>query len=570
MIGAYAAISLARKSLEKGVEFDYQTRFISALGSDRNPDAYKSVQAGLYGIKDAPADVNELAKALRVLQQTGVDAASGLGLLPTVISASVLGETTMKTATEDLVGVLEVFNLHAKNPTHLASNFKAAGDVMAFVAQETKANLHDVAAGLQGVTGVAEQYGVKLTTAAAAQAMLGKQGIVGQRAGTYSRSMFESLYVPTSGKAEKAFESLGFDMFDKKTGEVKDNLQGILELVEKIKKYDPKSQAKLIDTIFPTWGAKQFRAIFNDVEAFKVAVAEAGQQTGLLARQQEELSKSTKVQLQQLGAEYSNLLTKAFDDQSLAAPISELRKALSDGGLQNLLTSLVGGLVNLATWAANNVDSILNVAKALATWGVFQILSGTVGTLTRALSFLGPMVVTAASAMAGGGSAVAAFAAVATGAASSMIGALGPLTIAIGVAGAAWYLFRDRTNEALDESAKKVSTSTASMIKDLNAFNLVAGKLNANTVRARADAAYGSVERTWEELQKDRANVAKRYGLDLKDLTGDFDTGAMARKASSQYNVYPVLDALKKKNVEAAKERDAALGLLALAKKTEN
>ena len=598
MIGAYAAVSVARQSVEKGIEFDYQTKFVAALGQDRSPDAYKTIQSGLLGIKDAPADVNELGRALRVLQQTGVESANGLGLLPTVIAAATLGETTMKTATEDLVGVLEVFNLHSKDPVEMANNFKSSGDIMAYVAQETKANLHDVAAGLQGVTGVAEQYGVKLETAAAAQAMLGKQGIVGQRAGTYSRSMFESLYVPTSQKAEKAFDTIGFSMFDKKTGEVKDNLQGIVELVNKIKEYDPKSQAKLIDTIFPTWGAKQFRAIFNDLDGFNARVAEAGQQTGLLKRQQEELSNSTKYQLQQLGADYSNLLVKAFDDQSLAEPIKELRRVLADGDLQGLLTSTVKGLIDLATWAANNAENIINVGKALATWGVFQMLSGTVGMLTRALALLGPVVVTTASALAGGGSAIAAFAAISTGAASAVgggtglaaalkllpgwlgaslsplaavAGALGPLTIAIGVAGAAWYLFRDRTNEAMDQSSAKVKSSTESMIKDLNDFNNSVGKLNTGTVRGRADAAFSAVEGTWNELGNDRKSAASRFGLNVKDVTGDFDVNAVASKATgSKYNIYPVLDALKKKNNEAAAQRQAAMGLLALAKKSED
>ncbi|UCV26803.1 phage tail tape measure protein [Ferribacterium limneticum] len=523
MIGAYAAVTAARKSMKEGVEFDYQSRYIAAIGDDKSPDAYKQVQAGLEGVKDAPASVNELAAALRTLQQTGVEASQGLGLLPTIIAASTMGETTMKTATEDLVGVLEVFNLHSEDPNRLAANFRGAGDVLAYVAQETKANLHDVATSMQGVTGVAEQYGVKMETAAAAIAMLGKQGIVGSKAGTYTRSMMESLYVPTSAKAEKVTKEIDFSMFDK-AGNVKDNLQGILELVNKLKEYDPKSQATMIDSMFNAWGAKAFRGIFNDVQGFIDKQKEAGEQAGLLAKQNEAMTKSTSYQLQQLGADWDNLFTKAGSgNELLAEPIKALRDALKDPATVESLKSIVTELVKLGAFAAQNVDGILMIVKAIAALAVGQAAAGAVTLLGTALTAAaGPFAAMTAAGMAATG----AMGPLLTGTAGLRIAMAGlpavlagvtlPLTLIVGAAaaaGAAFYLFRDRTYEAVDGIKTKVEGLAESVQKSLADVMRDLATMSTASVKSAVTNAGSSLATINDQLSTQKGLIKRKYGL---------------------------------------------------------
>jgi lambda family phage tail tape measure protein len=224
--------------------------------------------------------------------------------------------------------------------------------------------------------------------------------------------------------------------------------------------------------------------------------------------------------------------------------------AVAAGGWIALRAAMIGA----AVWTS--VSTAL-AGATLATQTLGAVAAGTATTLTGSTGIL------AAARMLPGVLGAAGASLIAT------TGLLAPLAIAIGAAGAAWYLFRDRTEETMNQSTAKVRTSTQEMISDLRKFQAEAGKLNAGTVRSRADAAFSATEGTWESLAKDRKEAAKRFGLSERDLTGDFNEYALAAKATSTYNIFPVLDAIKKKSAEAAAQREAALGLLKLAKKAE-
>ena len=534
MIGAYAAISVARKSLEEGIQFDYSAHFIAALGGFEG--SVNRVKDSLLGIKDAPANVNELANAMRVLQQTGIEASYGVSLLPTVISAATLGETDMKTATEDLVGVLEVFNLHSQDPEILAENFRKAGDVMAFAAQETKANLHQVAQSLQNVTGVAEQYKISLETVTAAQIMLGKQGIVGPRAGTYTRSMFESIYVPISKKAEEIHKLLDFSAFDAKTGEVRKDLEVIVELVGKLQKYDPQSQARLVEGMTNTWGAKQLRAILNDLPGFLKLQAEAGEQSGRLQKQTEKLTESVAYQLKQLKADYDNLLTSAFtNNEGLAAPIEKLREALARPETLALLTDLVTGIVNLGTALVNLGGPIADVVKALATFAVFKVVQAGAVALVGSLVSLGGAIGTVANLVMGGGTLAGGLTALASGPFAVLMGALA-------AAGAAWYMFRDRARDAMVEiesdtvtMAVRVSETLAKVMRNYGEMSAAAIKSEVMSAESNVDQLNRKAEAAAKLMKKYNINSALEASRFIETSTTTNSTGEVYTKDGNAY-----------------------------------
>ena len=548
MAGAYATVSGVRKSIESGIEFDYQTRFVATVGDDPNPNAYKGIQQGLLGIKDAPANVNELAGALRVLAQTGVDAATGIETLPTVIAAATLGEVSMKTASEDLIGVLEVFNLRGKDTEEFSKNFSRAGDVMAYVAKSTKANLHDVATTLQGVTGVAEQYGVALETAAAAAAMLGKQGIVASRAGTYQRQMWEEMYIPKSGGAKQAAKELDFTMFDK-SGNLKDNLQGLVELVEKLHKYNPESQAKLINEMFSIRGGKQFRAIFNDLEEFKKQLEEAKNSTGLLEKAQSSLAQSTSYQLQQLKADFDNLLTKSWDgNATLAEPIQKLRDVLKDPELVGGLRTIIAGVTDFIALVGGNAGTLLKFGEAMALmWGGSKVIGG-LSLIKTGFTGLLPVLVEFGAKAKGLSGVIPNFAAPASGigalrlALAGIPGAIGAAITAFGgwpmvllAAGSAMYAFRDKTAEAMESGAASINTFAKNAKKDL--AEIVADLRNVSLELSRSRLSGKEKELSVQKgALREQLETAKKKGWfkdlgDAQELVNrhDFDDPMMAQ-----------------------------------------
>ena len=548
MAGAYATVSGVRKSIESGIEFDYQTRFVATVGDDPNPNAYKGIQQGLLGIKDAPANVNELAGALRVLAQTGVDAATGIETLPTVIAAATLGEVSMKTASEDLIGVLEVFNLRGKDTEEFSKNFSRAGDVMAYVAKSTKANLHDVATTLQGVTGVAEQYGVALETAAAAAAMLGKQGIVASRAGTYQRQMWEEMYIPKSGGAKQAAKELDFTMFDK-SGNLKDNLQGLVELVEKLHKYNPESQAKLINEMFSIRGGKQFRAIFNDLEEFKKQLEEAKNSTGLLEKAQSSLAQSTSYQLQQLKADFDNLLTKSWDgNATLAEPIQKLRDVLKDPELVGGLRTIIAGVTDFIALVGGNAGTLLKFGEAMALmWGGSKVIGG-LSLIKTGFTGLLPVLAEFGAKAKGLSGVIPNFAAPASGigalrlALAGIPGAIGAAITAFGgwpmvllAAGSAMYAFRDKTAEAMESGAASINTFAKNAKKDL--AEIVADLRNVSLELSRSRLSGKEKELSVQKgALREQLETAKKKGWfkdlgDAQELVNrhDFDDPMMAQ-----------------------------------------
>lgn len=583
MVSAYAAVSAFRKAATEGIRFDYQTQFISALGGDRALSA-QNIQDQLLSIQGSPANVNELATSLRVLQQTGIDAAEGMGLLKTVISASTLGETSLKVAAEDIVGVLEVFNLHSEDPLQLASNFRKAGDVLAYVAQETKANLHDVAAGMQAATGISSQYNISLEKVAATAAVLGKQGIVGSKSGTFIRNFVEELYQPRSDKSRKALAELGVNAYDDK-GQAKEYVSLIKELIDKLKEYKSVARDAFVADIFGERGKKPFRGIMQDFDGFLEKIREAEAANGLLEKQTSKLAETTQYQLQQLKADYDNLFIKTWSDDSLAAPIQALRDAIGSADLQQLFRSIVQAVVELGTALANNIDSVVMFGKGLATWLAFQTLHGSVAMLARGIGLLGPAIGAVVTAIGGGSLAVQSFSAVAAGAASSLAGktgivgalgtvspilgavasALGGVTIALGVAGVAWYLFRDRTAEALEDSTLRLRSYGREVAQILSGIE----QLPAAAARTAAERAAGGLDSKHSELREEQARIAKRYGLNKNDLVGDFNTYELANKATSSYNIYEVLGTLKAKNKEYATTRDQVLAGLRTASAKE-
>jgi len=385
--------------------------------------------------------------------------------------------------------------------------------------------------------------------------------------------MFESLYVPTSQKAERAFDTIGFSMFDKKTGEVKNNLKGILELVEKVKQYDPKSQAKLIDTIFPTWGAKQFRAIFNDVDAFKERVTEAGQQTGLLQRQQEELSKSTQYQLQQLKASFDNLFTQAWvDNEMLAGPIKALNEVLKDPTTIQSLKELVSLVVRLGATVAENAGTILIMAKALGALAVGQVaatamsLLGTAaGGAGIALARFGSTAMAAAGVMGPALTATASLKGIVAGLAPALLTIPTPLTLvvaAIATAGAAWYLFRDRTSEALQQSIDKVREFSREAIKSIDEVSSKIGQQSAATSLAQLKPAESKLTGVNSELFDSRQKLKSDFGLTNEDQIWKSaysnDVSKTEREAANAYvQKLSERDTLAKKYYKAREDAEA-------------
>ena len=371
MVAATAATLAVKRSFELGVEFEYQTRFAAALGdTTESVDALQdTLKTGLMeASKTAYGSAVELANGLRIMQQAGYDAALAINSIGVVSQAALVGESDMKTAAEDLVAVLEIFGMHSNDPTVLARNFKYAGDVMAYVAKETRANLRDVASSFQNVIGVSEAYNVKIETVAALTEKLGKAGIVAGRAGTFIRNFFDNaLGVPTE-KAKGILKSIGVEAFDFSKD---DPVEWMDRLKSKVQEFDAISQTAIENGLFTDRGIKVWRAYIAEAESLAEATKRIGDASkGALQEVSDNVRKAVKVEFKEAFDALDDSLTQAFSnaEEGTSRLANALKEAFTDPALISAIATVTEMLANAAASALefiNRRGGIVNLPTAI-------------------------------------------------------------------------------------------------------------------------------------------------------------------------------------------------------------
>lgn len=378
MAAAYAVTQTVRQSFTKGLEFEYQTHFTSAVSNEGySPENVERIRAGLYTASDLEgvyASALELSKGLRVMQQAGLDASVALDSIGTAAKVALIGESDLKTASEDLVGVLDIFGMHSDQPKVLASNFQRAGDVMAYVANETKANMHDVAESFKNVIGVTEAYGAQLDTVAALTEKFGKAGVVGPKAGTFTRNFLDEALGLGTKKSQGIREALGLEQFDKSKHDVE---QYIDSLVKKLRELNATSQTAAIEGMFGERGQRLIRIMIGDMETLAEAADRVGEKSiGMADQVAKTLGKDTKIMFQRVAADFDNALSQAFAGssgalQDLARAMSQLFKSED---FQNSLKSVVNNLAEFGQWIVRTDNSLVILTGSALTF--FSILRG--------------------------------------------------------------------------------------------------------------------------------------------------------------------------------------------------
>ena len=371
MVAATAATLAVKRSFELGVEFEYQTRFAASLGD--TAESVDALQATLRGglmeaSKSAYGSAVELAGGLRIMQQAGYDAALAIKSIGVVSQAALVGESDMKTTAEDLVAVLEIFGMHSEDPDILARNFKYAGDVMAWVAKETRANLRDVASSFQNVIGVSEAYGVKIETVAALTEKLGKAGIVAGRAGTFIRNFFDNALGAPTEKAKGILDSIGMKLFDFSKD---DPVEWMDKLKKKVQEFDAVSQTAIENGLFTDRGVKVWRVYISEAESLSEATKRIGESSrGALQEVSDNVRKAVKVEFKEAFDALDDSLTQAFSnaEEGTGRLARALKDAFTDPALISAIATVTEMLANAAASALefiNKRGGIVNLPTAL-------------------------------------------------------------------------------------------------------------------------------------------------------------------------------------------------------------
>lgn len=208
-VTAFAGGAVVRAIARVGMEYQDSLNLFQAVTQatgnqmDAVADKAKELGANLTlpttSAADAAAAMTELAKGGLGVRKS-MDAA--LGTLQLAAAAQVDGAQAAQIQT----AALSQFRLSAKSAGHVA-------DILANSANAAQGEITDMATALTYVGPVAQAIGVNIDDTATAIALLAKNGILGDKAGTGLRGMLVSLEHPSS-TAAAGLKRLGIEAFD--------------------------------------------------------------------------------------------------------------------------------------------------------------------------------------------------------------------------------------------------------------------------------------------------------------------------------------------------------------------
>lgn len=365
MAAAYAAVKTVRESISQGTELNYNAQFAAALSStSTNKASTLALKNNILdqlpaAVKDIPYSTNEAAQALRNMAQAGVDAQLGLQLIPTAAKAAIMGETDLSEAAKDLINTMEVFNLKSNDPIQFAQSFKHVGDVTATVASSTSASFSDVIQSFKAATGVANLYKVSLEEVAATVDVLGKAGIKGSQAGTFTRNFISNLYNAQSKGAKDVKEVLGVSAFDG-AGKMKDYVTVVNELFVALNKLNDEGLTTAFEKLFNERSTRPAGQLLESFKELALRVNELKGAEGTLDSFTSKLEGAAKLEWQDAMAKGSDLLSGAFrkSEEDVVSLARSFREFVTDPTIRNGLAELISLVTRLA-------DKSLDASKHL-------------------------------------------------------------------------------------------------------------------------------------------------------------------------------------------------------------
>lgn len=263
MAAGLAAGGAVFKSLNVEREFGWQMEQVGIAG-DVGAKRLNELKASILDINQAGSLQGpvQMASALRMLTQAGMETQEALRNLPTVLNFSLVAEISDDQSSQFLAGMRSAFDL--KTPEQL----REAADQAAKAAAVSQTSIQKMSEALKQASPEAARFGLTVADTSTALAILAKYNIEGSAAGTSLRRLISDLGGRTP-KATKALNELGLSIYNSR-GMVKPFTQVVEELRDKLSNMTDEAKQKWLKSIFDERGLK----------AASVLLSEAGKEFG--------------------------------------------------------------------------------------------------------------------------------------------------------------------------------------------------------------------------------------------------------------------------------------------------
>jgi len=149
---------------------------------------------------------NEAADGLLQLAKAGFTAQQSMDALPGVLDLAAAGDLSVARASELAANAINAWNLPASDAARVA-------DVLAAAANASSVEVEDLAISFEQASALASANRIPIEDLSTALAILGNNGLKGEKAGTAMKVMLQRLFAPTD-KAKAAMDELGISIYN--------------------------------------------------------------------------------------------------------------------------------------------------------------------------------------------------------------------------------------------------------------------------------------------------------------------------------------------------------------------
>lgn len=281
-----------------------------------------------------------------------------------IVSAAAAAGVSLEEAGELVAGTVRGFGMSASEAEEVA-------DVLAKAANASALSMSDLSLSMKYVAPVASAANQSLTDMVGIMGVLSNNMIKGETAGTAMRAMMVRLQAP-AGEAQKIFDKLSFSAADAE-GKIRPMPALILELQQKLSRFNQASQNKILAEIFGTEALSAASALMKTSESdLKAMITQMENAGGASKEMGEVMQQGVNHQLDMLKSA-SEGVANSLGEQLAPAAEKVLKALTSFLGLVNDLPDPVKKTAAEITILAGSVTA-LGLALGTAGLGVTRLI----------------------------------------------------------------------------------------------------------------------------------------------------------------------------------------------------
>lgn len=308
----------------------------------------------------------QMATALRVLAQAGLDTQEALAVLPTVLNIAMVAGTSDQDAALFASGMIAPFRLRNEDGSLNMAKMNEAINQTAIAAQVSQTSIEQMMQSMKQAAPAADKFGLSVSDVSTVLAALARVNITGSSAGTAFRNLLTDLGGRTE-KSRKALEALGLSAYNS-AGMVKPFMQIVEELRDKLSGMTDQSKQQWMRSFLDERGMRAADVLLNmtseQLRLLNAQISRGAENMGYVSREAEKMGQSSEGAFRKMGAAWNTMFVRVGEDsrESFKGLMSELTAFANRSEVSNMLTLSTKALLGFASGAVSLVSALSPLA----------------------------------------------------------------------------------------------------------------------------------------------------------------------------------------------------------------